>query len=175
MKWARLLEVAKRRAWSTTRKEAAERSRRLPPVFDGWNCMIGMFTKPVEWAWEMYLGQNESVSSLHLPAERDGCLGLCRTRELEIASNTIVLEGGLGDTQSCMDRPNKGIAEAGAKPVERRGLLDSWICAMKIATIVGSRPAKYVELGGGLNQQPCGRNLLWMVCPTGISAGRSVS
>ena len=48
MKWARLLEVAKRRAWSTTRKEAAERSRRLPPVFDGWNYMIGMFTKPVE-------------------------------------------------------------------------------------------------------------------------------
>ena len=91
MKWARLLEVAKRRAWSTTRKEAAE---------------------------------------------RDGCLGLCRTRELEIASNTIVLEGGLGDTQSCMDRPNKGIAEAGAKPVERRGLLDSWICATKIAKLV---------------------------------------
>ena len=84
----------------------------------------------------MYLGQNESVSSLHLPAERDGCLGLCRTRELEIASNTIVLEGGLGDTQSCMDRPNKGIAEAGAKPVERRGLLDSWICATKIAKLV---------------------------------------
>ena len=35
-----------------------------------------------------------------------------------------------------MDRPNKGIAEAGAKPVERRGLLDSWICAMKIATML---------------------------------------